>query len=405
MRRVLVIHNSLVLGGAELSLCDFIEAAVLERRFQFFVACPSGAAVGARLERLGVPTLPITPLAPRRPRGLLSALRLLLLILRINWQVRQWIRRKRIALVHANNTFACLQGLLAAKLAGVPIVWHVRDAVRLPSPGHLLQTSVDHTITVSDAVRRAVFDRRARRVSTIYNGVRVDPGASAFGEDLAGADPGGAPGADIITVAQFVPWKRHLVTLQVAAQLKARLGRIRVVLVGPEHDRAARAYAGALRRTAEAMGLADSVVFAGERADVHRLIARSRLLLHPSLGEPMGRVVVEAFFLGTPVVAADSGGVAELIEPGVTGILVPPDDLEGFVSATEAILSRGRPAQMIHTAYRRACERFAPPCQSQKVLAIYEGLRPRAPPRLPRPTRPRVPRGVDPILRALARQR
>ena len=92
-------------------------------------------------------------------------------------------------------------------------------------------------------------------------------------------------------------------------------------------DRRRRARCGrSSKRLAARLGIADRVRFLGWREDVPRLLARADLLVCPSLHEPLGNVVIEAWSAGLPVVATASDGPAGLIEDGVSGILVPLPD-------------------------------------------------------------------------------
>lgn len=99
-----------------------------------------------------------------------------------------------------------------------------------------------------------------------------------------------------------------------------------------------------LERHATRLGIADRVRFLGWRADVPALLARADLLVCPSIHEPLGNVVIEAWSAGLPVVATASDGPAAPIEDGESGILVPLPDRPG-----------GGPTALAH-AIERVCE-------------------------------------------------
>jgi glycosyltransferase involved in cell wall biosynthesis len=139
-----------------------------------------------------------------------------------------------------------------------------------------------------------------------------------------------------------------------------------------------------LERIAADLGVASRVRFLGWRDDVAALLARADLLVCPSLHEPLGNVVIEAWSAGVPVVATASDGPAGLIENGHTGILVPLPDCPGggpaaLAQAIESLcrdpdlrarLGRaGRRAyeaefteEAVITQYRRFFDRWAPRC-------------------------------------------
>jgi glycosyltransferase involved in cell wall biosynthesis len=118
-----------------------------------------------------------------------------------------------------------------------------------------------------------------------------------------------------------------------------------------------------LERQVARLRIGDRVRFLGWREDALSLLSRADLLVCPSLHEPLGNVVIEAWSAGLPVVATASDGPAELIEDGETGILVPlPDSPGGGPSALARAIERlcddralrGRLGQTGRRAYEAA---------------------------------------------------
>jgi glycosyltransferase involved in cell wall biosynthesis len=93
-----------------------------------------------------------------------------------------------------------------------------------------------------------------------------------------------------------------------------------------------------LRREAVRFGVADLVRFLGARGDVRRVLAASDVLAAPSLSEGFGLAVVEAMASGLPCVATRTGGLAEIVEDGVSGFLVPPRDVAALADTVECLL-------------------------------------------------------------------
>jgi glycosyltransferase involved in cell wall biosynthesis len=123
--------------------------------------------------------------------------------------------------------------------------------------------------------------------------------------------------------SRFAPWKGQHVLLEALAQCP---DNVVALLVGSplfgESD-----YENQLRQMVVDLGLADRVRFLGFCHDVPELMQNCDLVAHTSIApEPFGRVIVEAMLGGTPVVVAQAGGAAELVEAEVTGWLVPPGD-------------------------------------------------------------------------------
>jgi glycosyltransferase involved in cell wall biosynthesis len=109
-------------------------------------------------------------------------------------------------------------------------------------------------------------------------------------------------------------------------------------------------------------------------------MAACDVLLVTAVDEPFGRTLIEAMLVGTPVIAAASGGNPEAIEDGRTGCLVPADDIAGFAArAHELLTDRGRWAAISRTAREDAVRRFGLACHAQAIMAIYDRMLSRDP--------------------------
>ena len=105
-------------------------------------------------------------------------------------------------------------------------------------------------------------------------------------------------------------------------------------------------------------------------------IAACDVLLVPAVEEPFGRSLIEAMLLGTPLIAADSGGNPEIIRHGETGYLVPPDDPDAFAERTLALLEdtdasarRSPPAPVRTPSHASACS--ATPTRSCRSMTAF----------------------------------
>jgi glycosyltransferase involved in cell wall biosynthesis len=135
-----------------------------------------------------------------------------------------------------------------------------------------------------------------------------------------------------------------------------------------------RAYLGELRQLVDALDLGDAVRFTGERQDVAEILGAVDVLLAPSVAEPFGRTVIEAMAMGTPVIATEIGGPAEIIEHGITGLLAPPTEPRRWAEAVNSVLTdpdgaRARAAR----ARTVAAERFSADRHARAMAAILDG--------------------------------
>jgi glycosyltransferase involved in cell wall biosynthesis len=151
--------------------------------------------------------------------------------------------------------------------------------------------------------------------------------------------------------AVFARWKGHLLVVEAFEQAAADLENVHLVLVGgPMYDTVAeRGYAEELSRRVRrasvggqpnASTLSDRIHFVRFQNDPWRLYPEFDVVVHFStLPEPFGRVVVEAMACGTPVIAARSGGPAEVIEDGVQGWLTTPGDTKQLARTMQTALA------------------------------------------------------------------
>jgi glycogen(starch) synthase len=116
------------------------------------------------------------------------------------------------------------------------------------------------------------------------------------------------------------------------------------------------------------------VTFAGyvSEADLRATVAAADVAVVPSLYEPFGFVALEAMCLGTPLVAARSGGLAEIVRDGETGWLVPPGDPAALAARVVDVLSDPRAAaRAVASAQKDVTERFSWTAIAERTRAAY----------------------------------
>jgi glycosyltransferase involved in cell wall biosynthesis len=131
--------------------------------------------------------------------------------------------------------------------------------------------------------------------------------------------------------------------------------------------------AGALREEARALQMADRVIFTGNRNDTPMLYAAMDVFVLPSLQEAFPMVILEAMACGVPIVATRVGDVAEIIEPGKTGLLVETKDVMALQAAIEEVLTHQNEAErMSSAALARAEKNFSSVAMAKQYYVLYE---------------------------------
>lgn len=274
--------------------------------------------------------------------------------------------RRGARLIHANTVRAALYSALAARIAGIPWLWHMRDfwlSETEPSHGGLdgmLKRLLGRSALRVVANSRAVAAHLPTASTVIHNGIDLatfDPSQEGCAFRQQWAIPPDAPLVGM--VGRLRPWKGQDQFLRMGARVAARRPDARFVIVGgnPLHEEANR-YTKELRRLAESVGLRDRLTFTGQLDDVRPALAAMQLMVHAGQPEPFGLVTVEAMAMAKPVVAFRHGATPELIEDGISGLLAAPNDGGALARHVLALLNDDAQRERLGRAARARAERY-----------------------------------------------
>lgn len=377
MQNILYVSHTSQVAGAEHSLALLLER--LDRsRFSPIVALPGKGALTEMLDGMGVPYCPVPMGRLRRTRNPVTLLRYFSMWRRAITEIAKLFDEFGTHLVHSNSTTAHLFAGPAAKRAGLPCIWHVRD---MSSPGGWLDTMMTKNATaivaISGAVKANMCHRRLAEPKTtvIHNG--VDVAKFAPGDPMAvrgelGLDAS-TPVAGII--GQVVPWKGHERFLDAAAKVTAAIPDARFLVVGDNRFGDFPGILDRLKERARELGIGDRVLFLGWRDDTVAVMNALDVLVLTSEDEPFGRVVVEAMACGKPVVSFRCGGPVEIIEHDRTGLLIAPFDTDEMAAGLVRLLSdRDESAAMGELAREAASEKFSAGAYADNVQDLYARL-------------------------------
>lgn len=301
-----------------------------------------------------------------------SLLTYLPVLMRIAPKLARIIRRLNVQVVHTNDSRMANTWVPAARLAGCKVVLHQRTRF---APSRLLEWNArraDAMITISDYVRSTLPPALAARAEVIHNPIDGRPGCSRTPARAMLAKALGLQASDQIVafVGTLSAQKRPEIFVQVAALMAAEVGRSFLVF-----GRGSEAEVAKLRSLAESLGLGQRFRVVGFRADIQAAMAACDLILVPAVNEGFGRVPLEAAVLGTPVVAAASGGHFESIIDGKTGVLVPPDDARAMAAAAISLLANPDiAADMVRAGQDFVRDQFSPTRHAERVAAVYRRL-------------------------------
>ena len=385
--RVLYVDHTAQLSGGELALARLIPA--LRGAVDPSVVLGEDGPFVGHLRELDIPVT-VTPLRGatkdvRKDRlaNPLVAARHLRSVLAYALGLRRLITAARIDLVHTNSLKSGFYGCLAARLAGVPSVWHLRDRLApdyLPRPAILaVQAALwllpSRVICNSEATRATLPARLRARAAVVPSPLRA---SDAHGETSAEQRPEAtrADRTDPFTVGmvgRFAPWKGQLETVRAFARAGlpggSRLLLLGAAMFGEEsYEKAVRAEVGAL-------GLDDRVGFLGHVKDVSGVLRRTDVLVHAStVPEPFGQVLVEGMAAGVPVVATQGGGPSEIVTDGVNGLLYPPGDVDRLAQLLERLAGDEELRHRLVRGGVRRAQDFTAESIGPLVVGLYDEL-------------------------------
>ena len=244
---------------------------------------------------------------------------------------------------------------------------HFTDMQHTGGPGLLLKTlrTADWVTVVSKATlvhALKVAPDIESRASVVYPGIA---GPALQSEPLPFDPP------SILCIGNLHHHKGFDLLLRAGASLRRDRPGLRILIAGEGPS------GPSLRRLAADAGIADCVEFVGpvERAAVPALINRATMVVVPSRRETFGLVALEAAVMARPVVAADTGGLPEIVDHGTTGLLVPADDAIALEGAISHLLDRPHDAvAMGLKARRRALSDFSLEQHVSAYDALYRRL-------------------------------
>lgn len=292
----------------------------------------------------------------------------------------RFLRRERIDIVHTHLFEPSVIGLWAGVLARTPWRvmtrhysdyhtridkrWHVRLDQLCTRLSHRViavsQHTAEHMITQEGAPHDKIdvvlngIDFARVKLSEHYDRERVRRQFVDAGSHL------------LLIAARLHPEKGYEYLFQAMATLKQRFdGRIKLLVAG----------SGALldhyQQMVRWLGCDDVVLFLGFRKDLPDLMAAADLFVLPSVAEAFGLVLTEALCLGTPVVATRVGGIPEIVDDGVDGVLVPPADGEALADAVARLLNDPERRQRMAGAGRyKVLSRF----RFDQMVRAYESI-------------------------------
>jgi len=360
--RICYVIDRLGLGGTETQLLGLI-AGLDRARFVPYMCLLDGEDEESR------------SLEPQHCRVIRLSLRSLHhpLTLCRAWRLASFLRREQIDIVQTHFPDSTYFAAPIARMAGVRHVLRTRrDLGFWMRPldrflGRLYGLLVTATLANCQASRQAVIEQERaapESVVVLENGIDLEP-------FLRIALPGTvctAQAGRVGMVANLRPVKGPDVLIRAAVILAPRFPQVSFCLAGSGDELSA-------RRWIHSSGLQGRFELLGSVKDVPALLGELHVAVLASRSEGLSNALIEYMAAGRPIVATAVGGNPELIEDGVHGLLVPPDDPAALAAAVARLLEdRPLAARLAAAARQRACQRFSRNAMVARYQQFYLNL-------------------------------
>ncbi|WP_340266361.1 glycosyltransferase family 4 protein [Sphingobium mellinum] len=371
-----------IVGGSHISAVKLIQGLDRTRYSPIILLHHEEGQLGEFLRAEGLDFTPLSGIGffgngygVQRKRGARATLG----AVRDQWRLARLLRQNRVRIVHTNDGSMHVSWALPAKLAGARLLWHHRGAADARGVRFFAPLAADCIVGVSDfalsRVRR--IPHIARKTAVVYSpfDARAEPVDRRQAHDALTTELGLDPATRLIGFfGHFQERKRPLLFIDMVHQIGLMRPDLPVtglmfgspLVAGMEEQ---------MKEKARSLGIADRLRLMGFRYPSAPLMAGCDIHAVPAVQEPFGRSLIEAMLLGTPVVAAASGGNIEAIDHGVNGLLTEADNPAAMAAAViELIDSPGRLARISETALLSASQRFGAERHVDQISAIYQAL-------------------------------
>jgi len=352
-----------ILGGGERVALELAEQLP---RYGFRASVLTFSAHPECLE-LRDSTSPLYVLPLRRTYGVSA--------IRAAFVLRRFLLEQEVCLVQTFFESSDLwAGVVTKALTGVKLIWSRRDMGILRERKHavayrLLSHLPDRVFAVSEKVRQCCISQDGidpRRVETVFNGLDLSKWRPV-------AQPAQSPQSRMVTtVGNMRRVKGHDIFVRAAGVLASRFPDVHFTIAGgvlePE-------YYSELQQMVNELGLNERFHFVGAVANLRKHLADATIFVLPSRSEGFSNAIIEAMATGLPVVATDVGGNAEAVEDGVSGIVVPAEDISALTEAIADLLDNPQRAQRMGEAGKtRVSKMFSVDAMMSHTVKVYRML-------------------------------
>ncbi|ULO06685.1 glycosyltransferase family 4 protein [Paenibacillus sp. 19GGS1-52] len=283
------------------------------------------------------------------------------------------LKQEKVVCVHTNSLKSALYGTIAAKKAGVPLIWHIRDHIGAPYLKPIVAKTIrvlsrlipNGVIANSHSTLNALELPSSKKTLVVYSAF-----AKAIGAGIGKRDQ---KTFNVLLVGRLAHWKGQHIVMEAAKAFKQDT-RVKFWLAGDALFGEEEYKQELIQKMAK--DELTNVSLLGHVEDIQGLMNKADLLIHTSITpEPFGQVIVEGMAAGLPVIASAEGGPVEIVIPGETGLLIQPGDAKILADSITWMLEHPEERKrMADNGMRRVKEHFVIENTVRDIVDYYKGL-------------------------------
>ena len=289
------------------------------------------------------------------------------------------LKEHKVDILHLHNSTAFFYGVLAGKIAGTRrIIYteHARDImpnIKVRIMDKILSHMTDRIVVVAEFLKKNLVHREwmdSSNITTIYNGIDGDDFIKRYNRDEIIKELNISPSAKIIgIVARLDLIKNHKCLIKAMKKVSSLIPDVVLLVIGD----------GPLRKDLEELvsdeQLHNNILFLRTRNDIPRLLSVLDVFVLCSLSEGLPLTILEAMAAGIPIVATAVGGIPEIIDDGIDGIVIPSDDSDALTNAISDLLhDEGKRHDMGVNARMKFEKNFTLQAMVERYEELYEEI-------------------------------
>lgn len=387
MKSILFIHQSAELYGSDKTILMFI-SSLDKQQYKSVVILPFDGPLKREFEKNGIEVViaPVLKLYRKMftPKGILNFFK----EYRAGLKTLNALHKKHHFDIVYSHTLAALIGIVFARKNNIKHLWHVQEIIAKPvifNKGFVKLLSLDcNHVAAYDSIATMNFwikdnEKLAKKSHAVWNGLDVTQKQNATQEEIATIRKDffkvGENDLVIALVGRINSWKGQQLLLEAYHKIAHKYPNTKLVFIGsapPNQE----VFETDLKNKITDFALTESVVIIPFQEDIWKFWDSIDIAVVPSTEpEPFGMVAIEAMLSKKPVIAANHGGLAEIVLPNETGILFEPNNADALAAALESIITDAdKRKQFGANGYTRTVNHFSLQKHVEKFEDIFEKI-------------------------------